>query len=288
MRSCGGCAGSNYPFLTRKERDIETGLDYFLARYYSSTQARFTSPDEFSGGPDELYDFAEDASENPTFYAELDNPQSLNKYQYTYNNPINMTDDDGHCPICVAAAAAAVTVLILTTPDTTQAPTGNETEPLAQSGDGVKTMLTTAAVGVVAGPGLDKVARPLARAVAGRIGGKVAVEAGKQSVGGEVSVGVGKGVGQSSSSGSGLGRSATTKTTGATGQKTTTTVTDKAGLTTYKTTPGKTGGQSTMIVRRDAQGNVKYVKQEARHTTKDFNKPPDHKHYKRPKDKELP
>jgi RHS repeat-associated protein len=86
--------------FTRKERDIETGLDYFLARYYSSTQGRFTSPDEFTGGPDELYYFAEDASENPTFYADLTNPQSLNKYQYTYNNPINLTDDDGHCPIC--------------------------------------------------------------------------------------------------------------------------------------------------------------------------------------------
>jgi RHS repeat-associated protein len=73
-------------------------LDYFLARYYSSTQARFTSPDEFTGGPDELYDFTEAASENPTFYADLTNPQSLNKYQYTYNNPLNMVDPDGHCP----------------------------------------------------------------------------------------------------------------------------------------------------------------------------------------------
>lgn len=84
--------------FTSKERDNETGLDYFLARYYSSAQGRFTSPDEFSGGPDELYDFAENASDNPTFYAELDNPQSLNKYQYTYNNPVNLTDDDGHVP----------------------------------------------------------------------------------------------------------------------------------------------------------------------------------------------
>jgi hypothetical protein len=36
----GGCAGFNYPFLTQKERDNETGLDYFLARYYLSTQGR--------------------------------------------------------------------------------------------------------------------------------------------------------------------------------------------------------------------------------------------------------
>jgi RHS repeat-associated protein len=88
--------------FTSKERDSETNLDYFLARYYSSTQGRFTSPDEFTGGPDELFIFADAASANPTFYADLTNPQSLNKYQYTYNNPLRYTDPDGHCPVCSA------------------------------------------------------------------------------------------------------------------------------------------------------------------------------------------
>jgi RHS repeat-associated protein len=32
--------------FTGKERDAETGLDYFGARYLSSAQGRFTSPDE--------------------------------------------------------------------------------------------------------------------------------------------------------------------------------------------------------------------------------------------------
>jgi RHS repeat-associated protein len=84
--------------FTAKERDVETGLDYFLARYYSSIQGRFTSPDEFTGGPDELFYFADDASENPTFYADLRKPQSLNKYQYSYNNPLRWVDPDGHDP----------------------------------------------------------------------------------------------------------------------------------------------------------------------------------------------
>lgn len=82
------------------ERDAETGLDYAQARYYSPTMGRFTSPDEFTGGPDALFDFVDDAADNPTFYADLTNPQSLNKYQYTYNNPLNMVDPDGHCPDC--------------------------------------------------------------------------------------------------------------------------------------------------------------------------------------------
>ncbi len=97
--------------FTQKERDNETGLDYFLARYYSSTQGRFTSPDEFTGGPDELYTFVDDAADNPTFYADVTNPQSLNKYHYVLNNPTRYTDDDGHCGVlCVAAGRIAVGV----------------------------------------------------------------------------------------------------------------------------------------------------------------------------------
>ena len=90
-----GSDGTRQKF-TSKERDAESGLDYFLARYYSSAQGRFTSPDEFAGGPDELFDFSGAASSNPTFYADLTDPQSLNKYQYCYNNPLLYIDPDGH------------------------------------------------------------------------------------------------------------------------------------------------------------------------------------------------
>jgi RHS repeat-associated protein len=80
--------------FTSKERDTETGLDYFLARYHSSIQGRFTSPDEFAGGPTEL--FIAVTPHNPTFYADLAEPQSLNKYQYCLGNPLRYVDFDGH------------------------------------------------------------------------------------------------------------------------------------------------------------------------------------------------
>jgi len=71
---------------TGKERDAESGNDYFEARYYASSMGRFLSPDW-------------SAQEEPVPYAHLDDPQSLNLYAYVRNNPLSRTDADGHgCP----------------------------------------------------------------------------------------------------------------------------------------------------------------------------------------------
>jgi RHS repeat-associated protein len=69
--------------FTGKERDAETGLDYFGARYFSAAQGRFTSPD-WSENP------------RPIPYADLTDPQTLNLYGYVRNNPLSKADPDGH------------------------------------------------------------------------------------------------------------------------------------------------------------------------------------------------
>jgi RHS repeat-associated protein len=66
---------------TGKERDSETGLDYFGARYYGSNMGRFMSADSAS-------------------YSNSKDPQSWNLYAYSLNNPVTFRDADGHEVVC--------------------------------------------------------------------------------------------------------------------------------------------------------------------------------------------
>jgi len=77
---------------TGKERDTESGNDYFGARYYASTMGRFMSPDW-------------SAKYEPVPYAKLDNPQTLNLYAYVGNNPLNRTDPTGHYEIACGSGS---------------------------------------------------------------------------------------------------------------------------------------------------------------------------------------
>src|SRR6266568_1364805 len=69
-----GDTGTTHKF-TGKERDAESGLDNFGARYDSSSMGRFMSPDPMGGHPQD--------------------PQTLNRYAYVRNNPVSLTDPTG-------------------------------------------------------------------------------------------------------------------------------------------------------------------------------------------------
>jgi RHS repeat-associated protein len=76
--ACAANAGFSRSHFTGKERDQESGNDYFGARYYASSMGRFMSPD-------------------PGWFKEADltNPQTWNLYSYALNNPLKLVDPTG-------------------------------------------------------------------------------------------------------------------------------------------------------------------------------------------------
>ena len=121
--------------FTGKERDDESQLDYFGARYFGGAAGRFTSADA---------PFADQGAADP---------QSWNLYSYTRNNPLVRVDPDGRFVFTLAAIAAALYVAadivstgvdVYTLYDTVQ-------DPEASAGD---ILLAAGAVGVgVVAPG---------------------------------------------------------------------------------------------------------------------------------------
>jgi RHS repeat-associated protein len=72
------CPGPS--IFTGKERDAESGNDYFSARYYASSMGRFLSPDDGS-------------DQHPS------DPPTWNLYGYARNNPLVNTDPSGRACI---------------------------------------------------------------------------------------------------------------------------------------------------------------------------------------------
>jgi RHS repeat-associated protein len=76
--------------FTGQERDTETGLDYFGARYYRANVGRFTTVDPVLDQQTALAD-----------------PQRWNRYAYVTNNPLKYTDPDGKNPLLIAGGIGA-------------------------------------------------------------------------------------------------------------------------------------------------------------------------------------
>jgi len=73
-------SGGNERFgYTGKEKDTETNLNYYGARYYDSYFMHFTQAD--------------------IIIADIYNPQNLNRYSYVLNNPYKYVDESGNEPI---------------------------------------------------------------------------------------------------------------------------------------------------------------------------------------------
>jgi RHS repeat-associated protein len=81
--SCIGSADATEHHFTGKERDAESGLDYFFARYLNSNLGRFMTPD-WAAAPTAVP------------YATFGDPQTLNLYAYVNNNPNTGIDIGGH------------------------------------------------------------------------------------------------------------------------------------------------------------------------------------------------
>ncbi len=69
-----GAAGTKWQFTTY-ERDAESGNDYAMFRYHVNRLGRFNAPDPIAGS--------------------VADPQSLNRYRYVRNDPVNLIDPLG-------------------------------------------------------------------------------------------------------------------------------------------------------------------------------------------------
>ncbi|MCI5699230.1 MAG: RHS repeat-associated core domain-containing protein, partial [Lachnospiraceae bacterium] len=108
--------GSKNPFRYREYfYDAETGLYYVSSRYYDPEVGRFISPDD-----------------EEVLTAEHQNLAQYNLYAYCWNNPVNMSDENGDWPSW-ASAVAGVAVI---------------------AGLAVATAMTGGAVGVICGAAL--------------------------------------------------------------------------------------------------------------------------------------
>ena len=91
--------------FTQKERDRESQLDYFEARYLACFLGRFVAADRKYTSPDDL--------SSADLVSFLSNPQANNLYSYVRNNPLNFVDPTGLDGSRPSSEQARPTVLVI-------------------------------------------------------------------------------------------------------------------------------------------------------------------------------
>ncbi len=111
----------------------DAGLYDYGARWYDPRIGRFLTPDSIVPEPG--------------------NPQTLNRYSYVNNNPTNLTDPSGHCPVCIWLIL--VGIAFLSEGSVAEAPAGgySDVPPNANGLAGVALVSGGAALALV-GPAL--------------------------------------------------------------------------------------------------------------------------------------
>ena len=134
--------------FTGKELDDETGLNYYMARYYDSEIGRFIQPDPLLLHIDQMME-----EERNEF---LSDPQNLNAYTYAKNNPVKYVDTDGEEAILAALIVAAVFVSTFLGVQNVAAPAVNSQPVYTKSDVEVAGELVTGAIKAAAVLGAPK------------------------------------------------------------------------------------------------------------------------------------
>ena len=116
------------PFTyTAREWDRETKLYYYRARYYDAKVGRFISKDPFPGY--------------------LDNPQTLNPYQYTLNAPVNWIDPYGYLTWGERAFIAGLSIFRMLSPIPAYVEGLGVIKPIPVIGPIIDVLLTPSTIG---------------------------------------------------------------------------------------------------------------------------------------------
>jgi RHS repeat-associated protein len=144
-----GVPETDYKF-TGKEKDDETGLYYYGARYYDSGTGRFTSYDPLLLNIDGMTQ-----DERNEF---LSNPQNFNGYAYALNNPVKYVDENGEFAVVpvIAFAISVIGAFIgsyqnVAAPDVNSAPA-----PVRDEGEIIASMAAGELIGGILGYGIGK------------------------------------------------------------------------------------------------------------------------------------